>query len=144
MQNSQQKYLIQPHHDILTVTLRGSWNAEDSLSFVSDYKKLVNHYFAREWACVFNLKQMEMLIPDAYQVHTFRALNTWSYIKGMQALVVLFSQNSRSQLLYQFEEILEDRQAYQRKVCQSEAEGYQWLADQGFRERVAEREQRSA
>lgn len=134
MKESPSQYVIQPMRDMLYVKLDGSWNAEQTLAFSADFKRQVNRYFAREWACIFNLKDMDLLIPESYQVHAFRALNTWSYIKGMQALVLLFSQSSRSQLLFEFEEILQDRQPYEKKVCQSEVEANQWLASLGFKE----------
>lgn len=144
MSESSSKYIIQPVRDVLYVKLDGSWNAEQTLAFSADFKRQVNRCFAREWACVFNLKDMDLLIPESYQVHAFRALNTWSYIKGMQALVLLFSHDSRSQLLFQFEEILQDRQPYLKKVCQSEVEANQWLAGLGFREKEAQRFQHTA
>lgn len=144
MNDSGKHYIIQPTRDVLYVKLDGSWNAEQTLDFSADFKRQVSRYFAREWACIFNLKEMELLIPESYQIHAFRALNTWSYIKGMQALVLLFSHESRSQLLYQFEEILQDRQPYQKKVCQSEVEANQWLVGLGFKEANVSSLQQSA
>jgi hypothetical protein len=144
MSSSSSKYLIQPFHDVLSVRLSGTWNAEDTMQFSGDFKRQVSRYFAREWACVLNLKELELLVPDAYQVHAFRALNTWSYIKGMQAMAILFSPDSRSALLYQFEEILDDRQPYQRLLGQSEAEAHRWLAELGFRDRKENQLQRFA
>lgn len=120
-------YSIQPVHDVLHVRLSGSWNHDQTFAYAVDYKKQVSRYFAREWVCVLNLQDLELLISEQEQIETFRALNTWSYIKGMIALCVVISPENRGHLLYQFEEILSDNQPYQKSIFYSDIEANQWL-----------------
>lgn len=126
-------FTIQANHDILSIDMLGTWNENNTLDYVSEYKRLVNRYFTREWACVVNLKEMDMLLSESFQVETLKALNAWSYIKGMKAISVVFSNNNRTHLLYQFEEIFKVRHPYATAVCLSEFEASQWLESQGFK-----------
>lgn len=126
-------FSIRANHNILTVDMLGTWNEDNTLDYVSEYKRLVNRYFTREWACVINLKGMEMLLSESFQIDTLKALNAWSYIKGMKSIAVVFSSNNRSHLLYQFEEIFKVTHPYSTAVCLSEFEAAQWLESQGFK-----------
>ena len=99
------QFSIEPNKDILLIDLFGTWNEDTTLEFIAEYKRLANRYFTREWACVFNLQGLEMLLSESFQIETFRALNAWSYIKGMKSVSVIISSKNRSHLLYQFEEI---------------------------------------
>lgn len=125
-------YSINPVHDVLYVTLSGTWSPENTLEFVSQYKKEVSRYFAREWASVFYLNDLEMLLAEDFQIETFKALFTWSYIKGMQAMSLIVGADNRSHLLYQFEEMLQGRQPFATKVCHGNLEAGQWLRSNGF------------
>ncbi len=126
-------FRIKAEHDILKVDMLGTWNKDDTLQYVEDYKRLVNRYFTREWACVINLQSMDMLLSESFQIETFKALNAWSYIKGMKAVAVIVSLNNRSHLLYQFEEIFKVKHPYETAVCHSEVATMQWLTGQGFK-----------
>lgn len=127
MNASNQAYTINPRHDILYVDLFGSWNHEQTYQFSLDYKKQVSRYFAREWVCVLNLKKLDMLISESEQIGTFKSLLSWSYLKGMTALVAVVGIENRHYLLYQFEEILNSNQPYGQVICYSDAEVRQWL-----------------
>ena len=120
-------YSIQPVHDVLYVQLSGSWNHDQTFAYSVDYKKQVSRYFAREWVCVLNLQNLDMLISEQEQIEMFRALNTWSYIKGMIALGIVISPENRDHLLYQFEEIFNDNQPYQKAIFYSDVEANHWL-----------------
>lgn len=126
-------YVIQANHDILSIDMLGTWNEGNTLDYVAEYKRLVSRYFTREWACVINLKGMDMLLSESFQIETLKALNAWSYIKGMKAVAVVFSSTNRSHLLYQFEEIFKVKHPYATSVCLSEFEASQWLESQGFK-----------
>jgi hypothetical protein len=126
-------FVIDAKHDILTIDMLGTWNEGNTLDYVASYKRLVHRYFTREWACVINLKGMDMLLSESFQIETLKALNAWSYIKGMKAIAVVFSSNNRSHLLYQFEEIFKVKHPYATSVCLSEFEASQWLDSQGFK-----------
>jgi hypothetical protein len=128
-------FSILPEHNIVTVDLYGTWNEQQTLDFVAEFKRLVHRYFTQEWACVINLQHLDMLLSESFQIETFKALNAWSYIKGMKAISVVVSHRNRSHLLYQFEEIFKVNHPYATAVCYSELESSQWLADQGFRVR---------
>ena len=130
-------FVIQANHDILSIDMIGTWNEDNTLDYVAEYKRLVHRYFTREWACVVNLKGMDMLLSESFQIETLKALNAWSYIKGMKAIAVVFSSNNRSHLLYQFEEIFKVTHPYATSVCLSEFEAVQWLDSQGFRMKKA-------
>jgi hypothetical protein len=129
-------FSILPEHNIVTVDLFGTWNEQQTLDFVAEFKRLVHRYFTQEWACIINLQHMDMLLSESFQIETFKALNAWSYIKGMKAISVVVSHRNRSHLLYQFEEIFKVNHPYATAVCYSELESSQWLADQGFRPRL--------
>jgi hypothetical protein len=76
-----------------------------------------------------------MLLSESFQIETFKALNAWSYIKGMKAISVVVSHRNRSHLLYQFEEIFKVNHPYATAVCYSELESTKWLSDHGFKQR---------
>ena len=135
-------FRINAEHDILTIDLFGTWNEEDTLQYVEAYKRLVQRYFTREWACVVNLKGLDMLLSESFQIETFKALNAWSYIKGMKAISVIISQDNRSHLLYQFEEIFKVNHPYSTAVCHTDISATQWLSTQGFKPKPANRTHR--
>jgi hypothetical protein len=137
-------YVIQANHNILSIDMLGTWNEGNTLDYVAEYKRLVNRYFTQEWACIVNLKGMEMLLSESFQIETLRALNAWSYIKGMKAISVVFSSNNRSHLLYQFEEIFKVKHPYATAVCLSEFEAVQWIESQGFKIKAAPRSPQAA
>lgn len=128
-------FSILPEHNIVTVDLFGTWNEQQTLDYVAEFKRLVHRYFTQEWACVINLQHLDMLLSESFQIDTFKALNAWSYIKGMKAISVIVSHRNRSHLLYQFEEIFKVNHPYATAVCYSELESLQWLANQGFKMR---------
>lgn len=128
-------FSILPEHNIVTVDLFGTWNEEQTLVFVSDFKRLVHRYFTQEWACIINLQHLDMLLSESFQIETFKALNAWSYIKGMKAISVVVSHRNRSHLLYQFEEIFKVSHPYETAVCYSELESTNWLSGHGFKQR---------
>lgn len=128
---NQVAFNLQPSHDILYVDMYGSWNHDQTYQYSLEYKKVVSRYFAREWVCVMNLQALEMLISEREQIETLKALNTWSYIKGMTALVAVIGIENRHYLMYQFEEIFNDNQPYAKKICYSAHEAEQWLVNQG-------------
>ena len=130
-------FRIHAEHDILTIDLIGTWNEEDTLNYIDEYKRLVNRYFTREWACMINLQELDMLLSESFQIETFKALNAWSYIKGMKAISVTISQDNRSHLLYQFEEIFKVNHPYQTAVCHSDISASQWICSQGFQTKQA-------
>jgi len=133
---SSEKYTIRPAHDILYVSLKGSLAPDDTLRFLSDYKKQVGKYFAQEWACVTQLSELEMLIEEGFQIETFKALNTWSYIKGMGAMAIIVGNDNRDHLLYQFEEILQGKLPFQTGVFKSNDEADTWLRLRGFKAKL--------
>jgi hypothetical protein len=135
MANQEEHYIINPQQDVLHVDFKGTWSPEETLKYVENYKCLVNRYFTSEWACVMNLQGLDMLLSESFQIETFKALNAWSYIKGMRSVAVVISNSNRSHLLYQFEEILKVQHPYATQVCFSEIESKQWLFDQGFSKR---------
>ena len=126
-------FVIHAMHDILSIDMFGTWNEDNTIEFVADYKRLVHRYFTREWACVINLRGLDMLLSESFQIETLKALNAWSYIKGMKAISVVVSSNNRSHLLYQFEEIFKVNHPYATAACHSELESSQWLSSQGFK-----------
>lgn len=128
-------FSILPEHNIVTVDLFGTWNEQQTLDYVSEFKKLVHRYFTQEWACIINLQHFDMMLPESFQIETFKALNAWSYIKGMKAISVVVSHKNRSHLLYQFEEIFKVNHPYATAVCYSALESSNWLADNGFKPR---------
>ncbi|MFV1873157.1 MAG: hypothetical protein ACMZ64_07550 [Oleiphilus sp.] len=128
-------FAIMPEHNIVTVDLFGTWNEQQTLDFVAEFKRLVHRYFTQEWACVINLQHLDMLLSESFQIQTFKALNAWSYIKGMKAISVVVSHKNRSHLLYQFEEIFKVNHPYATAVCYSELESANWMADHGFKPR---------
>lgn len=130
MSESKPDFSIKPVHDVLYVQLSGSWNHDLTADYSLEYKKQTSRYFAREWACVLNLQNLDMIIPEREQIETFRALNTWSYIKGMTALAIVISLENRHQLLYQFEEIFQDPQPYRTAIFYSDEEASAWLESQ--------------
>jgi len=132
MATQEEHYIINPQQDVLHVDFKGSWSPEETLKYVENYKRLVNRYFTSEWACVMNLQGLDMLLSEPFQIETFKALNAWSYIKGMRSVAVIISNSNRSHLLYQFEEILKVNHPYETQVCFSEIQSNQWLHDQGF------------
>lgn len=134
-------FSIMPEHNIVTVDLFGTWNEQQTLDYVADFKRLVHRYFTQEWACVINLQHLDMLLSESFQIETFKALNAWSYIKGMKAIAVVVSHRNRSHLLYQFEEIFKVNHPYSTAVCHSELESIQWLSAQGFRSREKSKSQ---
>ena len=138
------KYRIKPVHDILYVDLLGSWNPDRTYDYSLEYKKIVSRYFAREWVCVLNLQHLDLLISEPAQVETFKALNTWSYIKGMTALVVMVGIQNRHHLLYQFEEIFNDRQPYEKVVFYSDVELNAWMSDHGLFKNILHDAQKTA
>ena len=138
-QNSKQVktefYSIVPAHNIVTVDMYGTWNEQQTLDFVAEFKRLVHRYFTQEWACIINLQHLDMLFSESFQIDTFKALNAWSYIKGMKAISVVVSHRNRSHLLYQFEEIFKVNHPYATAVCYSELESTNWLEGHGFKQR---------
>ena len=144
MAENEERYSIKPVHDTLFVTLRGSWSMDNMRQFTEDYKKLVGRYFAREWACVLNIRDLELLIGEDQQIAAFKALNTWSFIKGMQAQAVILSDRNPGYLLYQFEEILKDKASFDRKVFLNERDADHWLVNKGFSEKLEFESQKSA
>ena len=138
MEDTGQNFIIHPEHEILTIDLFGTWNEQQTLDYVAEYKRQVHRYFTREWACVINLQGLDMLLSESFQIETFKALNAWSYIKGMKAVSVLVSSKNRSHLLYQFEEIFKVNHPYATAVCHSPVEAAHWLSDQGFQQKIRE------
>jgi len=132
MATQEEHYIINPQQDVLHVDFKGTWSPEETLKYVENYKRLVNRYFTHEWACVMNLQGLDMLLSEPFQIETFKALNAWSYIKGMRSVAVIICNSNRSHLLYQFEEILKVNHPYETQVCFSEIQSNQWLLDQGF------------
>ncbi|UZE97900.1 hypothetical protein [Alkalimarinus alittae] len=130
------KFTIRPVHDILYVSLIGSWSTDDTLNFVADYKRLVSKYFAQEWACVLQISDLEMLIGEDFQQETLKALNTWGYIKGMGALAIIVGHKNRDHLLFQFEEILKGKQSFQTGVFRSNEDADAWLRLRGFKAKL--------
>ena len=129
-------FSILPEHNIVTVDLFGTWNEDQTLDFVADFKRIVHRYFTQEWACIINLQHLDMLLSEPFQIETFKALNAWSYIKGMKAISVVVSHRNRSHLLYQFEEIFKVNHPYATAVCHSELESSNWLSGHGFKQRA--------
>lgn len=144
MTTLEHNFKIRPHHKIMYVDLSGTWSSEQTLEYVDNYKRLANRYFTQEWACVMNLKALDMLLSESFQIETFKALNAWSYIKGMRAVSVIISHDNRSHLLYQFEEVFKVNHPYDTAVCFSECEANQWLNDQGFNQKKLIQSQESA
>jgi len=132
MANQEEHYIINPQHDVLYIDLKGTWSPDQTLEYVADYKRLANRYFTQEWACVMNLQSLDLLLSESFQIETFKALNAWSYIKGMRSVAVIISNSNRSHLLYQFEEIFKVNHPYETQVCFSPVQANQWLNDQGF------------
>ena len=130
------KFSLQPENDVLYVEMSGSWSPDTTLEFVAEYKKQVSRYFAREWAYVLNIAELEMLMSDEFQVATFKSLHTWAYIKGMQAIALIVAESNRGHLLYQFEEMLKGAGQIDTKVCQHADEAAEWLAEKRFSTRV--------
>lgn len=128
-------FSIYPEHNIVTVDLFGTWNEQQTLDFVAEFKRLVHRYFTQEWACIINLQHLDMLLSESFQIETLKALNAWSYIKGMKAISVVVSHRNRSHLLYQFEEIFKVNHPYATAVCHSELESTNWLEGHGFKQR---------
>ncbi len=128
-------FSILPKHNIVTVDMYGTWNEQQTLDFVSEFKRLVHRYFTQEWACIINLQNLDMLLSESFQIETLKALNAWSYIKGMKAISVVVSHRNRSHLLYQFEEIFKVNHPYATAVCHSELESTNWLVGHGFKQR---------
>lgn len=135
MTNPQEFFSIVPEHDILHVELSGTWNEEVTQQYVAEYKKIVGRYFAREWACVIDLRQLDMLLSENYQIETFRALNTWSFIKGLKSLALIVNEQIRPHLLYQFEDIMQEQPAFNSRVLSNPIDARHWLKDEGFIER---------
>ncbi len=131
-----EKYTIRPAHDILYISLLGSWSPDDTLRFLADYKKQVSKYFAQEWACVMQISDLDMLIEEGFQIETFKALNTWSYIKGMGAMAIIVGMENRDHLLFQFEEILKGKLPFQTSVFKSNDEADAWLRIRGFKAKL--------
>jgi hypothetical protein len=127
-----EKYSIRPVHDTLYVDLKGTWNHEDTYQFTSDYKQLVSRYFARSWCCVFKINELEMLIDEDYQIPSFKALNTWSFIKGMGAFALVTSIENRDYLIYQFDEVLRGRHPFEASSFNAEEDADDWLKLRGF------------
>lgn len=144
MSSVESKFTINPVHDVLYVDLKGTWDPEQTQLYAAEFKRQVSRYFAREWACIWNLKELDMLLAEETQIALFKALNTWSYIKGMKAGAVIISVDNRDHLLYQVEEIFKGVQPFATTVCHSELEANHWLVEQGFSERLLERRQRTA
>ena len=130
----QEHFIINPQQKVLHVDFLGTWGPDQTLEYVEEYKRLVNRYFTQEWACVINLQDMELLLSESFQIETFKALNAWSYIKGMRSIAVIISHDNRSHLLYQFEEVFKVNHPYETQVCFSEIQATQWLIEQGFRQ----------
>lgn len=135
MANPHQFFSIDPEHDILHVEMRGTWNEDIAHAYVAEYKKIVGRYFAREWACVLDLRKMEMLLSEEFQINTLKALNTWSYIKGLKSMAIVVNEQVRPHLLYQFEEILMDKPDFNSRVLSNPIDARHWLKDEGFIER---------
>ncbi len=127
-----EKYTIRPVHDTLYVDLKGTWNHEDTYQFTSDYKKLVSRYFARRWCCVLRVDQLEMLIDEDFQIPSFKALNTWSFIKGMGAFALVSSPENRDCLIFQFDEVMRGRHPFDAECFLSEDDADSWLKERGF------------
>ncbi|MDX1451109.1 MAG: hypothetical protein R3183_01025 [Oleiphilaceae bacterium] len=144
MAEMEQYYTIKTAHDTVFVRLQGSWSAEHMHNFTQEFKQLVGRYFAREWACVMDISDLELLIGEQEQIAAFRALNTWSFIKGMRAQALVVSERNPSYLLYQFEEVLRTKSSYERQVCENESQAEQWLHDYGFSEKLEVQSQKSA
>lgn len=138
------EYSVKPVHNVLYIELSGSWNHDQTCDYSLEYKKQVSRYFAREWACVLNLQNLEMLISENAQIEMFRALNTWSYIKGMTAQALVISMENRHHLLYQFEEIFNQKQPYETGIFYSETEANSWLKSLGHIRTVETSSQRTA
>ncbi len=126
------KYSIKPVHDTLYVDLKGTWNHEDTYQFISDYKKLVSRYFAQRWCCVLTVSDLELLIDEDFQVPSFKALNTWSFIKGMGAFALVTSAKNRDCLIFQFDEVMRGRHPFEAECFGSEAEADTWLKARGY------------
>jgi hypothetical protein len=137
-------FSVKPAHNVLYVELSGSWNHEKTCDYAIEYKKQVSRYFAREWACVLNLQNLEMLISEQSQIEMFRALNSWSYIKGMTAQAVVISIENRHHLLYQFEEVFNETQPFEMSIFYSEPEANSWLKSLGHIRSVETSSQRIA
>jgi len=134
--DQQKKFVIHPESNILSIDLSGTWNQQTTLEFVESYKRIVHRFFTQEWACVMNLKNLDLLLSESFQIESFRALNAWSYIKGMKASSVIIGSKNRSHLLYQFEEIYKVNHPYATAVCHSYIEAAQWLSEQGFQQKI--------
>lgn len=133
MTGPQQFYSLNPEHDILYVTMNGTWNMDTTQAYISQYKKDVSRYFAREWAAVLDLRNLEMLLSEEFQLESIIALNTWSFIKGMTTMAIIVGEHNRGPLLYQFEEIFNQSPAFARDVFSNPVKARHWLFDQGFR-----------
>ena len=77
-----------------------------------------------------------MLIEEGFQIETFKALNTWSYIKGMGAMAIIVGMENRDHLLFQFEEILKGKLPFQTSVFKSNDEADAWLRIRGFKAKL--------
>lgn len=122
------EYTIEPAHDILLE----SWNPQHAYDYALNYKKIVSQYFAREWVCLLNLQHLGQLVSDPSQLEIFRALNAWSYIKGMKALVVMANIQNRHPLHNQFVEIFNDHQPYEKAFFYNDAELGDWMTAHGL------------
>lgn len=131
----QEYYSIEPEHDILHVALKGTWNMDVTNGFIAEFKKVVSRYFAREWAYVLDLRSMDMMLPEEEQINAFRALNTWCFIKGLKSMALLVNDSIRPHLLYQFEEVINEKPSFNSIVLSNPIEARHWLKDEGFIER---------
>lgn len=128
-------FKINPEHDVLYVNMLGTWNAETTHKYAEQYKKVVSRYFARAWASILDLRELEMLVSEDDQEELLIALNTWSFIKGMSDMAIIVSEHNRGHFLFQFEEIFAKSPAFKREVFSNPVQARAWLSDEGFRGR---------
>lgn len=128
---TRERYFINAESGLLTSAVSSTWNISDTGLFILDYKKTVQRHFASEWSGIFDVTSLEMLIPDDKQIALFRALFSWSYLRGMTDLCMVVGQAHRSALLYQLEEITSASDKFNTLYFGSQEDAKHWLEVHG-------------
>lgn len=60
----------------IVINATGAWNVETALSWGNEYQNLVRKLNRLPWACLVNLTEFELLVPEAWE-HV-KQISTWS------------------------------------------------------------------
>jgi hypothetical protein len=106
----------------LIVKAEGAWNLETAIRWGQEFKLLVNRIEEHQWACLVDLSNFELAIPEVWD--HLNSVNEWSNLHNQKYEAVVCSLSIQKVLIKKSHAVLTNVET---KFCEGLNEAYEWL-----------------